>query len=72
MSDDPLAAIRGTRPYRGELDLALSVLQDIKDIAKHGLNADSNDEEREALAEIGQMVGLTSEWDDERDMEVYQ
>lgn len=72
MSDDPLAAIRGTRQYSGELDLALALLELIKEIARDGLNADSNDEEREALAEIGQMVGLTSEWDDERDMEVYQ
>lgn len=69
---DPLAKARGTRPYRGELDLALGLLWDIKEIAKHGLNADSNDEEREALAEIGSMLGLESEWDDERDMDVYQ
>lgn len=69
---DPLAKARGTRPYRGELDLALTLLEDIKEIAKYGLNSDSNDEEREALAEIGSLLGLESEWDDERDMEVYQ
>lgn len=69
---DPLAAIRGTRPYHGELDLALALLELIKEIARDGLNSDSNDEEREALAEIGTMLGLESEWDDERDMEVYQ
>lgn len=69
---DPLANARGTRPYRGELDLALAVLQDIKEIARHGLNADSGDEEREALAEIGILVGLTSDWDDEEDRDIYR
>lgn len=72
MSDDPLAMIRGTRQYRGELDLALALLQDIKEIAKDGLNADSGDEEREALAEIGTLVGLESDFDEEADMWRYE
>lgn len=58
--------------YSAALGKALYKLELIKDIARDGLNSDSNDEEREALAEIGQLVGLASEWDDERDMEVYQ
>lgn len=70
---DPLAQVRdAARRYRGELDLAFYLLELIKDIARDGLNSDSNDEEREALAEIGSLLGLESEWDDERDMEVYQ
>lgn len=62
---DPLAKARGTRPYRGELDLALTLLEDLKDTIKAGLNAGNGDGEWEALVNAGDLLGL--EYDEEED-----
>ena len=64
MSDKKIAAMTPLQ--------AKALLYDLRNIARDGLNSDSNDEEREALAEIGTMLGLESDWDDERDVEVYR
>lgn len=54
------------------LTIAEGKLEDIKEVAKDGLNADSGDAEREALAEIADIVGLTMTWDDEEDIGRYE